>query len=115
MYLKLQREFDSYDWYEGDEGGGEEGEGGQEGEGEVEEGDGEGELTVSRRSRESPQFRRRPPTWLKMLRSFSQPEGLNLNRSYPQLAARDQVTLVNIVFYNFFIVYKMDGLSAGFF
>ena len=56
-YMKLQAEFDNYEWYEDGEGpetvaGGEEGEG--------EEGGREG--TMSRRSRESPMLRSRPPT-----------------------------------------------------
>ena len=60
-YMKLQAEFDNYEWYEDGEGpetatGGEEGEGSGEGE------EGGREGTMSRRSRESPMLRSRPPT-----------------------------------------------------
>ena len=57
--MKLQAEFDNYEWYEDGEGP-ETTTGGEEGEGEGEEGGREG--TMSRRSRESPMLRSRPPT-----------------------------------------------------
>ena len=55
MYMKLQAEFDNYEWYEDGEvpettTGGEEGE------------EGLREGTMSRKSRESPMLRSRPPT-----------------------------------------------------
>ena len=58
-YMKLQAEFDNYEWYEDGEGP-ETTTGGEEGEGEGEDCGREG--TMSRRSRESPMLRSRPPT-----------------------------------------------------
>ena len=73
-YMKLQAEFDNYEWYEDGEGpetvaGGEEGEG--------EEGGREG--TMSRRSRESPMLRSRPPTRPPTREEVILPENLNFS------------------------------------
>ena len=54
-YMKLQAEFDNYEWYEDGETAAA---GVEEGEGE----EGQREGTMSRRSRDSPMLRSRPPT-----------------------------------------------------